>query len=330
MISNSSLNRAPIDQLGPAANVGAIGNGPGRLAGPTGPTHFASLSETAKFELIRDVVALANSGGGVLQVVSDGRRDTAAVSSLSAVVIVQQLAQYADSPFADVTVRVPDGASNPLVEIVVGAAEFPIGFRRSAPRVPSNRLAEQQSVFSAGKFYFRRGDESVPGTSADLRTFFERMLTRVRRRWLRGFQRVLSQPIESMVAKRHRSHDATPAVASAANLQPVRIVTDPDAPALQPQHVDRLYPWRQKDLVNELNTRLGRRALTTYDIQAVQRQHQLDERPEFVFHLPGAGRRYSPAVAEWMIGQFGDDPEFFHRARFADQAMLRLRRQKPR
>ena len=87
------------------------------------------------------------------------------------------------------------------------------------------------------------------------------------------------------------------------NLQPVRIVTDPDAPALQPQDVDRLYPWRQKDLLRELNRRLGRRALNSYDIQAVRRQHRLDERPDFVFNLPGAGRRYSPAAADWIMEQ---------------------------
>src|SRR5262245_50082319 len=40
----------------------------------------------------------------------------------------------------------------------------------------------------------------------------------------------------------------SPAV-TGGKLQPVRIVNDPDAPALQPQDVDRLYPWRQKDLL---------------------------------------------------------------------------------
>jgi hypothetical protein len=102
------------------------------------------------------------------------------------------------------------------------------------------------------------------------------------------------------------------------NLQPVRIVADPEAPALQLQDVDRLYPWRQKDLLRELNGRLGRRFLNGYDIQAVRRQHRLDEHPDFIFNLPGAGRRYSPAAAEWIIEQHSRDPEFFHQARTAD------------
>jgi hypothetical protein len=141
--------------------------------------------------------------------------------------------------------------------------------------------------------------------------------------------RVFSARIESTVAE---SMDSMLGLKNngSANLQPVRIVTDPAAPALQPQDVDRLYPWRQKDLLRELNARLGRRFLNSYDIQAVRRQHRLDEHPDFVFNLPGAGRRYSPAAAEWMLEQHARDSEFFHRARTADHEIMKLRRRKPR
>jgi hypothetical protein len=117
---------------------------------------------------------------------------------------------------------------------------------------------------------------------------------------------------------------------AAPNLQPVRIVTDPAAPALQPQDVDRLYPWRQKDLLRELNGRLGRRFLNSYDIQAIRRQHRLDEHPDFVFNLPGAGRRYSPAAAEWIMEQHARDPDFFRQARTADHEIMKLRHRKPK
>lgn len=136
---------------------------------------------------------------------------------------------------------------------------------------------------------------------------------------------VFSVRIAPAVSKPVSANNGAPA-----NLQPVRIVADPEAPALQPQDVDRLYPWRQKDLLRELNARLGRRYLNSYDIQAVRRQHRLDEHPDFVFNLPGAGRRYSPAVAEWIMEQHARDPEFFHRARAADHEIMKLRRRKPK
>ena len=145
----------------------------------------------------------------------------------------------------------------------------------------------------------------------------------------RASDQVFSAHIESTASKSAESKLGSQNI-SQVNLQPVRIVTDPQAPALQPQDVDRLYPWRQKDLLRELNGRLGRRFLNSYDIQAVRRQHRLDEHPDFVFNLPGAGRRYSPAAAEWMLEQHARDPEFFHQARTADHEIMKLRRRKPR
>ena len=71
-------------------------------------------------------------------------------------------------------------------------------------------------------------------------------------------------------------------------------------------------------------------ALTTYDIQAVRRQHRLDERPDFVFHLLGAGRRYSPTMIDWLWNEWQQNSEFVRAARTADQQALRQRRAKPR
>jgi hypothetical protein len=158
-----------------------------------------------------------------------------------------------------------------------------------------------------------------------MRAFLRRTLRGVAREWLRGIGRVIGSaaiPLELAGGE--------PGLATRGRPQPVRIVTDPSAPALQPQDVERLYPLRQKDLVSQLNRRFGRRLVNSYDIQAVRRQHRLDERPDFVFHLPGAGRRYSHAAAEWFAGQYEADSQFFQHAREADHATLVLRRKKPR
>jgi hypothetical protein len=300
-------------------------------AGPSTPPpkYFDFTSDVEWCELLLDIVATANSGGGTIRLELDRARASATMAALSVHALVDRLAQYTDAPFDDIAIPMPANATNGTMDIAVGPAEFPISFRRSAPRAAASRLDQSESVFSTGKFYFRRGDHSMPGTSADLQAFFLQKLDCLRRRWLRRIRRVILSPIETATATRRREKTTVPP-GPVENLQPVRIVTDPAAPALQPQHVDRLFPWRQKDLVHELNQRLGRRVLTTYDIQAVRRQHNLDARPDFVFHLPGAGRRYSPAVADWMMDEYARNPAFFQKAHAADQAMLRLRRQKPR
>jgi len=279
---------------------------------------FDNHSERDWRELIRDVLALANSGGGRILLTTWVEKTD----------VLHHLERCTDSAFRDVHVLSTEPSSGSAAVIDVGPAIFPVGFSPQGA-CGTNADSTTQHDMPPG-FYFRHGERSEPGTTADMRAFIERLLRRIRRRWLRGIRRVLTQPMTFDVATAPRRTAGKRIKIERTVLQPVRIVSDPNAPALQPQDVDRLYPWRQKDLLAELNSRIGRRMLTTYDVQAVRRHHGLDERPDFVFHLPGAGRRYSPAVADWIMEQYARHPEFFHEARVADQEMLKLRRKKPR
>jgi hypothetical protein len=311
----------------------SLGDAIPQPAEPTADAHslvrlkrsFDQSSQQDWRELVRDIAAIANSRGG--EILLRMRAEAIAITRMD---VLRQLGEFSDSTFDDIELQsanLPDGAG---MLVTIGPALFPIVFTNAGSYPDPSEAGKRIEVFSAGSIYFWHKDKSEPGGTGDLREFLERLVRRVRRRWLRGIRRVLKTPIDSMVQATTARKRAKRNIEAAANLQPVRITTDPDAPALQPQDVERLYPWRQKDLLGELNARLGRRALTTYDIQAVRRHHRLDERPDFVFHLLGAGRRYSPAAADWFIEQHARDPEFFAKARLADQEMLKLRRQKPK
>jgi hypothetical protein len=323
---STSLNSSPNDgQFGDVNRhyAEAAETAPARSVGLE--RTFDSSSERDWCYLIRDILAKANTGGGEINLRS--APDSAAITRND---VLRRIAEYSDTTFDDIELRPADSPGVAATVISIGRTLFPIVMTKAGRYADSDDPAKVVEAFPPGGIYFWHGDRSEPGGTEELREFVERLLRRVRRRWLAGIRRVVKTPIDSAVRstatrKGHRSRKT-----HSANLQPVRITTDPQAPAMQPQDVDRLYPWRQKDLLHELSSRLGRRALTTYDIQAVRRHHRLDERPEFVFHLPGAGRRYSPAVAQWMIEQHERDAEFFKKARRADQEMLKLRRKKPK
>jgi hypothetical protein len=279
-------------------------------------------------KLIRDVAAIANSGGGCLDL--PAASSVCSIGDLGVKKIVAHLAQYTVSTFDDLQLVKSKRRTPDLWKLEVGPAEYPIGFKQSLEDA-SAETSMSEGPFGADAFYFWHDGKSTLATSADFQAFLERRLKDARQQWSKQIGRVLSRPLRPLRRKRRAQPRAKhSAGASSNNLQPVRIVNDANAPVLQPQHVDQLYPWRQKDIVADINRRLGRRAVTTYDLQAVRRQHRLDESPDFVFHLPGAGRRYSPAAAEWMLSQYATNPEFFHQAHLADQSMLRQRRKKPR
>jgi hypothetical protein len=311
----------------------SLGDAIPRAAEPSADAHsllrlersFDPSSQRDWCELIRDIAAIANSGGG--HILLRLPAETAAITRSD---VLRRLGEFSDATFDDLELHPADVGNASGQVISIGRALFPIVFTQRGSYSDPNDAKSEVEVFAAGSIYAWHAGKSEPGGTGDLREFFERLVRRVRRRWLRGIRRVLAMPIDSVVQSTAAGRRTNRFNDGAANLQPVRITTDPDAPALQPQDVERLYPWRQKDLLGELNARLGRRALTTYDIQAVRRHHHLDERPDFVFHLAGAGRRYSPAAADWFIEQHARDPKFFAKARAADQEMLKLRRQKPK
>ena len=210
-------------------------------------------------------------------------------------------------------------------------ALVPIVFIKAGYEIDAADPSRRTEVFAAGSFYTQHDGRIEPGTSADLRAMFKQLLRRVRRRWLAGIRQVIMRPIDFDMRRRREDKDSRRKTGGAqAVLRPVRIVTDPSAPALQPQDVDRLYPWRQKDLLRELNHRLGRRTLNSYDIQAVRRQHGSTSarvclqsarcRPAL---QPGGDRMDYRAVASATR-------VFFQEARAADHEMMKLRRQKPR
>jgi hypothetical protein len=313
--------------------------GAGRIA----PAHSINLEADRVFNvnsehdwltLIRDVAAVANGGGGqiLVRLVSGQAPDDTAgtgAATLTSSELVARLAQFTDSSFAHIQTRIVESDASAVI-VEIGCAAIPIVFNKGGWVVDPNGRTKCIEVFPTGSFFVRHDGRIAPGTSADLRASFAQQLGIARRRWLASIRRILKRPIDLEQPRVRRRMHAAKRIRGEPIVKPVRIVNDPSAPALQPLDVDRLYPLRQKDLMRALNLRFGRRAVNSYDIQAIRRQHRLDERAGFVFHLPGAGRRYSPEVVEWIFEQHDRDPAFFQHARAADHEFMRLHRRKPR
>jgi hypothetical protein len=94
----------------------------------------------------------------------------------------------------------------------------------------------------------------------------------------------------------------------------IRITTDEHAPLYRAVDFDVTHPYRQKELIAEVNRRLpDERAINAYEFLAVRRTNEID--PDFV-HRPRFGtNQYSETFVEWLVMQIDRDPEFIPRAR---------------
>jgi hypothetical protein len=233
-----------------------------KAAAATRSSKYVALTDEVD---LRDVVALANVGGGVI--VARRRPDVAAI---------RERLGFDDLELFD------EG-------LVVGpAAEAPL------------------ALDSEGAF-FRHGGKSRPGTSEDLRRFMERRVAAVKRRLAADIKRVITAPEGSEIVAIERAEDEQ-------GERIIRITTDEHAPLYRAVDFDVTHPYRQKELIEEVNRRLpDASAINGYEFLAVRRTNEIDT--DFT-HRPRYGtNQYSEAFVDWLVAQIERDPEFIPRAR---------------
>jgi hypothetical protein len=226
----------------------------------------------------KDVVALANAGGGV--VVTDDPPD------------VDALRSQIDFDDLELT-RIDRGYA-----LVVGAA------------------GEAPLTLDTQGAYFRHGARSVPATRDDLKRFMDRRLQQVRRRLIGDIKRVITAPEGSEIVAIEREEDEH-------GERTIRITTDEHAPLYRAVDFDVTHPYRQKELIAEVNARVpDDKAINSYEFQAVKRTYDID--PDFV-HRPRFGtNQYSEAFVDWLAERIQTDGEFIARARTHYQELRRV------
>jgi hypothetical protein len=250
-------------------------------------------------ELVRDTAAMANSGGGVI--VLDG------VAGVDEELLHEQLGHYAQPEFEGFSVEPLTRNGRPSTAVVVeGVRNAPLVFTRTG------RIGGEHVAFVRGGLYFRHGAKSEPATGEDVRDFIRRQLEATRTQWLANIRQVMHAPDGAEVAvieTAERDEEGRPTL--------IRLTTDPHAPLYGQVDPDQSHPYRQKEVIREVNARLGEGAVNAFDVLSVRRVHAVSEetRPEFV-HVPKFGSpQYSDAFVDWLVSERQRDPKFFERAK---------------
>lgn len=265
------------------------------------------------------MVAIANSGGGVLVVGLDSKGnpskvDVKAVVDLDPAKVADQVFKYTGTHFSDLQIIGSRKDGSPLALMTIGPSITPIVFSR--PGTYPTDPGKQATAFSRGTLYVRHGAKSEPASTADLQAVLDRLVRQARREMMAGMRKVVEAPAGSLVRvlpPEIRDSDDPGAV-------PVRIVDDPKAQAYRLVDVDRTHPFRQKELIEGVKKQLppGMR-FNQFDIQAIRRAHKIESRPELFHKLRFGSPQYSPRFVEWIVEQYRKDPRFFEKARKAVQ-----------
>jgi predicted HTH transcriptional regulator len=152
-------------------------------------------------ELLKDIVAIANSGGGTILFGLDnsGRTcgwDARKLLDIDVADIANQLAKYTGEHFDDFTTHERIKSRKKIALMIVGARTgSPLVFVK--PGTYSIEPGKQSTAFARGTIYFRHGAKSEPGTSKDIERFVNAEVARVRKDWLRNVRKVSVAPRDS-------------------------------------------------------------------------------------------------------------------------------------
>jgi hypothetical protein len=179
-------------------------------------------------EVIKDIVAMANSGGGIIVFGLDslGSASGASLTELAQIDpadVGNRISKYTGPVQLEFEIRELAKQDKKLQAFVVQAVSIPIVFQK--PGTYDAGSGKQKTAFSVGTVYFRHGAKSEPGNSDDIRSVIERHLEFIRKSWIKGVRKVVQAPSGStIIAVRPGEKSGTTSLAST-----VRLVNDPSA-----------------------------------------------------------------------------------------------------
>jgi hypothetical protein len=266
-------------------------------------------------ELVKDIAAMANSGGGhlVFGVKDNGALAAGgsdAIARVDPAVIADKLFKYSRCHFAEFELTAAQRHGASVTVLAVGPTDRLIVFTKPGtyPDGPS-----QGRAFSQGTVYFRHGAKSEPATSEDVARFVDRRLAIVRRQWLAGIRTVVEAPAGAELAIIEGK-----AIDAEGRPTRVRLSNEPGAPVFGKLDPDETHPYRQTELIAEMAKRLPKATtFNSFDSLAVRTAHGIDpkRRPEFVHQSRFGSPQYSPEFVDWMLAEFRLDQRFFDKAR---------------
>jgi len=269
-------------------------------------------------EVVKDIVAMANSGGGVLLIGADNKGiptgfDPTPILGLDQAVVIDQIHKYTGVHFDGFTISEQIKAGSRLAAIVVHPVSIPIVFTKPGTYPISDK--KQKTAFSAGTVYFRHGAKSEPGNTNDIRRVVERQLESIRQSWLKGVRKVVNAPPGSQILTFPSGVEVRES--ASADARAIRIVDDPDAPAYRKLDYDTTHPFRQTEVVEEINRALeAKTKINSFDIQCINRVYDTWEKENF-YHCPKFSQspQYSREFVTWIISQYVQDNDFFKKTR---------------
>jgi hypothetical protein len=266
-------------------------------------------------EVLKDIVAIANSGGGTLAIGINNAgescgTDVKPVLEYDHAKYCDLIRKYTMQNFADFEVLEGKKDGRSVAIFLINPPEAPLVFEKPGTYpVENNR---QHTAFSQGTIYFRHGAKSECGTTDDVRKFISQRVREMQDQFVKGLRKVSAAPRGSQL-------QVVPRGTARAGLDgalPVRMTLNPDAQGVIAVNRHEIFPYRQMDVIKRLKRVLPTgTAPNTYELQAINKVYKIATEKDLSWQPDFSSRQYSEAFVEWIVDKISNDREFLNKTR---------------
>lgn len=269
-------------------------------------------------EIIKDIMAMANSGGGIIMFGIDDNGaivngfNTESILSIDPATISDKIQAYTGEDFSDFQIVEVIRHGQTIPSFLVGESLSPIPFTR--PGADITQGGKQRPAFVKGSTYFRHGAKSEPANANDFRRAIDRAINRTKRKWFEGVRKIsnIKTGNEVVITKSKNAAQIFKAV-------PGRIVADKKAATFRPDNAQDLWPHRSKELLKKVNELLpDDQKINSHDFLAFKKMFKLDHEnnPDFIYKpYKDISPRYSDAFVERIVDAYKKNPQVFEDAK---------------
>lgn len=268
--------------------------------------------------IIKDIIAMANSGGGIILfgVKDDGSLatfDRNIFLTIDPATIADKINAYTKEDFCDFEIVEIERSGTKIAALIISPSNYPIIFTKAGSDIAEN--GKQKPAFTRGSMYFRHGAKSEPGTNTDIKNSIEKALSQIKKSWFKGVRKIANIQAGEEVIINKAQGKQQPSFQKTAG----KIVTDKNAPSVQVGNPMEIWPDRSKELTVKITEILKtKKPINNHDILCIRKQYGFDEKtkPDFIYKpYPDVSPRYSQSFTDWIIYSYKKNPHLFEEAR---------------
>jgi hypothetical protein len=164
---------------------------------------FDPTSTGAWCEIIKDIVAIANSGGGVIVFGLDDfghptGDDIEPVLKIDPADSANRLFKYTGVNL-EIEIRPTTKNGHSLASFLIPSVDMPLVFQKPGSYSDTPNSPKVHTAFYMGTMYFRHGAKSEAGNGEDIRKIINRKLAETKKSWLKNVRKVAMAPSDTEI-----------------------------------------------------------------------------------------------------------------------------------